>query len=894
MFRWENTMERKGLFFLDGGGDMSRLIRDFNWSATSIGTPETWPQSLRITLSNLLRSKFPTILWWGDNMIQFYNDACCSALMANAKHPQALGQDAHTCWEGAWEFIFPLIHEVKTTGNATWHKNQRLKVKRDGFPAEVYWTFSFSSVLDDDGKHGGILVTCIETTEEIASKKQLEENRARLQFALEAGQLGEWELNLATYELYASAICKINFGQPVDHPFTYESLRQSIHPDDREYQQKEMSEIVNARKDLNIEYRVIWPDGSTHWINIRARVRYDEQGLPERIVGISIDITDRKKNEEKLRQSEERFRTMVEQLPVPMVLTRGRDVVIEGINEPMMKFMGKTSMQEVLGKKMLEVLPELREQRALEIVKGVQSSGAAFYGDEQPVDLYVDGVVQRHYFNLSYTPVMAGDTVSGVLHVAIDVTDQVTSRQRVEESEKQFRLMADSLSEMIWVADASGKNIFMNKRYEEYTGKVFQPCMAEQIAKEVVHPDDRERLMNAFNTSLSTGNPMEVEQRNRSASGEYRWFLNRAIPYSDPGTNEIKQWFGSGVDIHEHKIAQQALIESENRFRLMAEGTPVLIAVADDKAEGIYFNKAWTKLTGKSLQELLGSGWLAFVHPDDRPPYMERYMHAFKKQIAFTGDFRILGSEGNYHWLSADCVPRFDAADQFAGYISACTDITGKKKDEQLLQRALEQVRLSKEAAELGTFDLDLEKGTMHWDDRCRILFGISHHSTVTYEVDFVQGLHPEDRSRILRVIDNSFIKPKSNGDYDVEYRTVGAEDGVIRWVRAKGKVYFNDHDQPVRFIGSVLDITQKVLAIQKIEDLVEERTGQLAHANNELRQANTELQRSNANLEEFAHAASHDLKEPIRKIQVFTGQLKSQLQPLLQDKDTLTFNRIE
>ncbi|RYF97261.1 MAG: hypothetical protein EOO02_21000, partial [Chitinophagaceae bacterium] len=221
-------------------------------------------------------------------------------------------------------------------------------------------------------------------------------------------------------------------------------------------------------------------------------------------------------------------------------------------------------------------------------------------------------------------------------------------------------------------------------------------------------------------------------------------------------------------------------------------------------------------------------------------------------------------------------------------------DITEKKQYELLLQTALEQVRLSKEAAELGTFDLDLEAGSMHWDDRCRILFGISHHNPVTYDIDFVQGLHPEDRDRILRVIEQAFVKSESNGDYDVEYRTVGAEDGIIRWVRAKGKVYFNREERPVRFIGSVLEITEEVLAIQKIEELVEKRTGELAQANNELRQVNTELQRSNANLEEFAHAASHDLKEPIRKIQVFTSRLKSQIQSLLKDEDLRTFSRIE
>jgi hypothetical protein len=189
---------------------------------------------------------------------------------------------------------------------------------------------------------------------------------------------------------------------------------------------------------------------------------------------------------------------------------------------------------------------------------------------------------------------------------------------------------------------------------------------------------------------------------------------------------------------------------------------------------------------------------------------------------------------------------------------------------------------------------MDLENGTMHWDDRCRTLFGISHHNPVAYEKDFANGLHPDDRERVLKLIDRLFIKSISNGNYDVEYRTVGAEDGVVRWVRAKGKVYFNEAEKPVRFIGSVLDITGKVLAIQKIEALVEERTRDLALANENLQNTNKELQRSNQNLEEFAHAASHDLKEPVRKIHFFTEQLKQQLSSHLKDAEVRSFSRIE
>lgn len=341
-------------------------------------------------------------------------------------------------------------------------------------------------------------------------------------------------------------------------------------------------------------------------------------------------------------------------------------------------------------------------------------------------------------------------------------------------------------------------------------------------------------------------------------------------------------------------MARRTVEESEAKFRLMAESTPVLIAVGDEAGNATYFNKAWTALTGRPMTELLQFGWVDLVHPEDKERYVSIYLDAFARKGPFSGEFRVLHPSGEYRWLLAHGVPRYTHDGNFVGYISACTDITEHKKVQQQLQTALEQVRLSKEAAELGTFDMDLEKGTLHWDDRCRTLFGISHHNPVSYEKDFAGGLHPEDRERILKLIDQLFIKSISNGDYDVEYRTIGAEDGVVRWVRAKGKVYFNEQEKPVRFIGSVLDITEKVNDIQRIERLVEERTKELAQANETLQSINKELQRSNQNLEEFAHAASHDLKEPVRKIHFFTNQLKDQLLAHLTEAEIRSFNRIE
>lgn len=631
--------------FLQGGGEMGETIRNYNWPATTIGMPAQWPLALQISLTNLLNSGFPMFLFWGQDLLCFYNDAFRPSLGLDGKHP-AIGKKGREVWAEIWDFIGPLIQSVLDTGKPVWFEDQLVPFYRNGRMEDIYWTFSYSLLVNDNGAPGGVLVTCVETTGSVLGRKKLEASQQRLSFALQAGHLGSWELDVQSLELKASAICKKIFGQPTDLPFYYQTLLQLIHPADRARQQLAVAHTITTGADYDIEYRVVWPDGSLHWVNIRGQLQYNADNQPQSMVGVSLDITARKEAENKLQESEAKLRSILNSAPTAMGVFTGPGLILENPNQLMIDILAAGPGIE--GRSFRDLLSGLVEedQEFLHLIDTVRSTGLPFEAKEVPVFFKADE--KTIYFNINFIPLFGeSGEVYAVLDVSVDVTEQVLARKRVEEKEL-------------------------------------------------------------------------------------------------------------------------------------------------------------------------------------------------------------------------------------------------------LLESALEQVRLSKEAAELGTFDIDLQKGTMHWDDRCRMLFGISHKGPVTYENDFVPGLHPGDRQRIQEVIRNCFIKSVSNGNFDVEYRTIGAEDGIERWIRAKGKVYFDVADKPLRFVGSVLDITPQVDDRRHVEALVAQRTKELATANDTLSTLNKELQRSNQYLEEFAHAASHDLKEPIRKIHFFTNQLEEQLNGRLTDGELRSFNRIE
>ncbi len=162
-----------------GTGEMADLTRSFDWSQTSLGPIPAWPDALLILVNTLLASRNPMLLWWGSDLIQFYNDAY-RASIRDDKHPRALGQRGKDCWPEIWHIIGPQIESAMQDGEATWHEDQLVPILRNGRLEDVYWTYGYSPVRDASGEIAGVLVVCNETTKVVLSQRQLHVERERL------------------------------------------------------------------------------------------------------------------------------------------------------------------------------------------------------------------------------------------------------------------------------------------------------------------------------------------------------------------------------------------------------------------------------------------------------------------------------------------------------------------------------------------------------------------------------------------------------------------------------------------------------------------------------------------------------------------------------------------
>jgi PAS domain S-box-containing protein len=549
------------------------------------------------------------------------------------------------------------------------------------------------------------------------------------------------------------------------------------------------------------------------------------------IIHSAEDITDEvkaKKREEQIEGVQKAYNLFM-QAPAIISITRGLEHVLELVNESALALWGKE--HNIIGKPLMTAIPEIKGQGIVERFDEVMKTGQQFIDSEVPVSTNRTGVKEDLYFDVVYKPYYEKNSSvpAGVFAISHEVTEVVMTKRKIGESKEALRQSEQDLRTMvlqapigICVMDAATLiTEIANDKFLEIAGRPLNEIVGWMYWD--TFREAKPYYEDALNRVVQEGITFHADEvevplmRHGKKQIVHVTFVYEPLMNTQGEVKKVAVWV---LDNTPQVKARRRVEESEERFRSMADASPVMIWTLDEAGNSTYYNTRAAEFTGHKEEELKeGKSWQVAIHPDDIEFAAGVVGNAVMNRIPYQMECRMQRADGAWRWLLNHGTPRFGRKGEYFGFVGSSIDITEHKNSQQALQTALEQMRLSKEAAELGTFDMDVEKGTMHWDDRCRTLFGISHHNVVTFEKDFINGLYPADRERVTEVVNQLFNKSISNGDYDVEYRTVGAEDGIIRWVRAKGKVYFNEQEKPIRFIGSVLDITPQVSARKEIAE---------------------------------------------------------------------------
>lgn len=276
-----------------------------------------------------------------------------------------------------------------------------------------------------------------------------------------------------------------------------------------------------------------------------------------------LQINEEKKIRKTIEDSEKRYNAMLMQSPFAFAVLKGKDMVVDMANASIKKIWGKGNKVE--GKRMLEILPELKDQKFPELLQKVYTTGIPYLANESLVRRKRNGKLVNEYFNFVYQPYREADeTISGVTIIANEVTPEVEFNKKIKESEENFRQLAELMPQKISQADASGHVFFYNQNWLNYSGLSIE-ILKNEGWKKIMHPDEVGDITKRWQHSLKTGIDFEMEIRLLDKNGDYKWHLSRAIAIKHDSGN-IVWWLGAATEIQK-QVEQRTELEIavENR-----------------------------------------------------------------------------------------------------------------------------------------------------------------------------------------------------------------------------------------------------------------------------------------------------------------------------------------
>jgi len=478
--------------FLRDGGEMGRLISAKDWTSHALGDPKNWPISLKVSLSNILKTSFPKFIWWGTDLFCFYNDAYRPSLGKDGKHPSILGERAQDAWAEIWDTIEPMINHVLSTGKSVWRENQLIPIYRNGRMENVYWTFSYSALMGNDEKINGVLVTCTETTQAVLNLQRLEESEDLLKFAVNAAELGTWDYNPITNKFLGNQRLKNWFGLAKNSEIDLSIAMEAIVPEDRIRVENAIQDALKGTNDgkYDIVYSIRNKNTDEKKI-VRALGRswFSDGGAAYRFNGTLQDVTAQEKSAEQLRKAnqqikdeKERFENIVHSAPTGIAIFKGPKVMVEMANPTFLEIIDKKHEQFV-GRELYKIFPNIRPE-IKSLFTEVFTKREPVFGKEFFLPIRRKGKIENAYFNFILHPI--NDTSDDFLEIMLithEVTEYVVARNALEEKEDQFKnlVLQSPVAKAIFRGNDLRIEMANNKMLDHFWGKTWKQVAGKRL-----------------------------------------------------------------------------------------------------------------------------------------------------------------------------------------------------------------------------------------------------------------------------------------------------------------------------------------------------------------------------------------------------------------------------
>lgn len=558
--------------------------------------------------------------------------------------------------------------------------------------------------------------------------------------------------------------------------------------------------LPNKQSFSDLEISHHFPHIGQRTMLLNASEIFSETGT-EKLILISFgDITERRIVEKKILTNEHRFRNLLLQSPFAVALCKGEDMVIDLANDAMKEVWGKE--KNVEGKSVFELLDEISLEGYKKILLDVYHTGNAYVGIEEVAIMRREGILTDTYYNYVYQPYHETDgSISGVVCIAYEVTEQVLAKQKTEESEEQFSTLADNMENLAWLADGDGFTYWYNKRWYDFTGTTLEEMKGLGWQK-VHHPDYVEMVANFVKEAWHKNEPFELTFPLRGTDGEYKWFLTRAYPMADD-QGKVMRWIGTNTNIDQQKKAEveisyrKALLEAHNEASL--DG----ILLVDAKGKILSYNKKFIEIwnmpqpvvDAKDDEAALAHAMTQLVHPEqfiekvkylyENPAEISRDLLDFKDgKIVERHGYPVIADDGSYYawsWIFRD--------------------ITEVKKADKALRQSEENFRQLAELMPDKITTTDTLGNATYFNQNWLDYTGLSMDELTDWGWEKI--MHPDEMEMIITQWKHSL---ETGEDFEMEMQCLN-KNNQYKWHLTRATAIKNTDGKIISWIGTTTEI---------------------------------------------------------------------------------------
>ena len=613
-------------------------------------------------------------------------------------------------------------------GTITSHSIEKRYVRKDG---TVFWgRLNQSLVRDHDNLPQYFIAVVEDITEKIQAERALNESERRLELALGAAGLGFWDRDLRTgVAVISGEYARLHGLAPNHAPLSHEEWLKLVHPDDRNRVDEQYRQSLERTHFWDTEFRLVWPDGSVHWILAKGRVFLDNLGCPVRLAGISIDITERKRGEEQ----RSRLASIVESSE-DAIFSKDLDGTITSWNSGAEKLFGYTA-EEIIGQPLSLLLPPERLDEFPQILQRIRS-GAHLEHHEVP-RMCKDG--RRVEISVAISPIKdSAGAVVGSSTIARQISERKHMEEVLRQSEERFRLAIKATNDAIWDIDLKTGTVSWNETYSTLYGRPPETSDSWQWWIDRIHPEDREVAVGELRTAIaSSASSWTREYRFQRADGRWAHIYDRAYIARD-GSGKAWRVIGAMQDLTTRKQAEAALRESEARLMNAQRLARVGSWERNLETDNIDWSDEMLRILGVSNDPPSTlAAFLNHVHPKDREKILEAVDKAGLSIAPLDLEYRVIRPDGEARSMHSIIEAVRDDQGVPVRIMSATQDITDSR-------RAQEEGWARQKLESIGT----LASGIAH--DFNNVLGGVLAQADLAVE-ELASGSNPAEELRGIR-----------------------------------------------------------------------------------------------------------------------------------------------